>query len=90
MKSEISRLNLNWSTVNIQGSKQTNKPGGLAYLAGLVSKTGGNIIRTVHNTSSDGSFSLRLVLAGIDEVGREKLAELFRASQMDLDKVEIV
>ena len=81
---------MNWNTVKIQGSEKTNKPGGLAYLAGLVSSSGGNIIRTVHNTSSDGSFTLRLVLAGITEAGRDKLIELFETSSMDLEKVEIV
>ncbi len=34
----------------------TNKPGVFAYLAGLVSRFGGNILRTV-NTFSDGSFT---------------------------------
>ncbi len=89
-ESEITRLSMNWNTVKIQGSEKTNKPGGLAYLAGLVSSSGGNIIRTVHNTSSDGSFTLRLVLAGITEAGRDKLIELFETSSMDLEKVEIV
>jgi len=88
--SEITRQSLNWTTVNIVGSNRSNKPGVLAYLAGLVSKSGGNIIRTVHNTSSDGSFILRLVLAGIYEENREKLTELFASSSIDLEIVEIV
>jgi guanosine-3',5'-bis(diphosphate) 3'-pyrophosphohydrolase len=88
--SEISKQSLNWTTVNIVGSNRSNKPGVLAYLAGLVSSTGGNIIRTVHNTSSEGSFILRLVLAGINDEAREKLTELFASSSIDLEIVEIV
>ena len=48
-EAEISRQSLDWTTLRIQGSNQTNKPV-LAYIAGLVSSSGGNIIRTVHNT----------------------------------------
>ena len=46
----ISREDLGWTTINIVGPTNTNKPGVLAYLAGLVSEFGGNILRTVNNT----------------------------------------
>jgi hypothetical protein len=86
----ISRAVLNWVTVEVSGSNIANRPGVLAYLAGLVSEAGGNIIHTIHTTSPDGSFYLRLVLAGLDEERKENLHELFSKSRFPLDKVEIV
>jgi hypothetical protein len=86
----ISRAVLNWVTVEVSGSNTANRPGVLAYLAGLVSEAGGNIIHTIHTTSPDGSFYLRLVLAGLDEERKENLHELFSKSRFPLDKVEIV
>jgi (p)ppGpp synthase/HD superfamily hydrolase len=86
----ISRVALNWITVEVTGSNAANQPGVLAYLAGLVSETGGNIIHTIHTTSNDGSFYLRLVLAGLDEEHKDQLRELFAKSRFPLDRVEIV
>ena len=44
---------LGWTTINLLGSKDSNRPGVLAELAGLVSQYGGNILRTVNNTFPD-------------------------------------
>ena len=86
----ISRAVLNWITIEVSGSNTANRPGVLAYLAGLVSEAGGNIIHTIHTTSADGSFYLRLVLAGLDEERKEHLRELYSKSRFPLDQVEIV
>jgi len=86
----ISRDELAWTTINILGPNQTNRPGVLASLAGLVSEAGGNIIRTVNDTFADGGFSLRLVLSGMDEESKKKLLDLIRSSDITLSKVEIV
>lgn len=86
----ISKNALQWSTIEVAGSNATNRPGFLAYIAGMVSDSGGNIIRTINNTSPDGSFYLRLVLAGLKDETKARLSELFRQSKFPLDKVEIV
>jgi Guanosine polyphosphate pyrophosphohydrolases/synthetases len=86
----ISRMGLGWITVELSGSNTANRPGGLAYFAGLVSAANGNIIRTVHTTAEDGSFYLRLLLTGITDEGKQMLSEAFAKSRFPLDRVEIV
>ena len=86
----ISRSALNWVTVAVLGSNNSNRPGVLSYLAGLVYEAGANILRTVSTTTKEGSFSLRMVLGGLDEVSKHKLTSLFEQSRFPLDKVEIV
>jgi GTP diphosphokinase / guanosine-3',5'-bis(diphosphate) 3'-diphosphatase len=86
----ISRLVLGWTTINIVGPSNTNRPGVLAYLAGLVSRYGGNILRTVNNTFSDGSFTLRWVIQGLNEERKQALLKAFLNCEINLDKVEIV
>lgn len=89
-ESGISREVLGWTTINIVGPGNTNKPGVLAYLAGLVSNFGGNILRTVNNTFPDGSFTLRWVIQGLDEARKDELMEAFIHCEIELVKVEIV
>jgi (p)ppGpp synthase/HD superfamily hydrolase len=86
----ISREVLGWTTINIVGPSNTNKPGVLAYLAGLVSEFGGNILRTVNNTFLDGSFTLRWVIQGLDENLQDDLKQAFLNCEIKLSKVEIV
>jgi (p)ppGpp synthase/HD superfamily hydrolase len=86
----ISKEILGWSTINIVGPSHTNKPGVLAYLAGLVSRYGGNIIRTVNNTFQDGSFTLRWVIEGLDEAKKRELLQAFLTCEINLTNVEIV
>ena len=86
----ISREVLGWTTINIFGPSHTNKPGVLAYLAGLVSRFGGNIIRTVNNTFSDGSFTLRWVIEDLDTGQKDALLESFLNCEVPLTHVEIV
>ncbi len=86
----ISKECLGWSTINIVGPGNANRPGVLAYLAGLVSNFGGNILRTVNNTFSDGSFTLRWVIQGLKEVQKQALLEAFLECEIKLKHVEIV
>ncbi|MBG0771819.1 MAG: hypothetical protein H0S82_08920 [Anaerolineaceae bacterium] len=86
----ISREVLGWTTINIVGPGNTNKPGVLAYLAGLVSNFGGNILRTVNNTFEDGSFTLRWVIKGLDDARKDDLLVAFINCEIELVKVEIV
>ena len=86
----IMREVLGWTTINIFGPSNTNKPGVLAYLAGLVSQYGGNILRTVNNTFNDGSFTLRWMIKGLDEENRQELFETFLNCEVSLTQVEIV
>lgn len=86
----ISRAILGWTTINIIGPANTNKPGVLAYLAGLVSRFGGNILRTVNNTFHDGSFTLRWVIQGLDENKKQALLQAFLNCEIPLTRVEIV
>jgi len=81
---------LGWTTINIIGPANTNKPGVLAYLAGLVSRFGGNILRTVNNTFHDGSFTLRWVIQGLDEDKNQALLQAFLNCEIPLTRVEIV
>ncbi len=86
----ISRAVLGWTTINIIGPSNTNKPGVLAYLAGLVSRYGGNILRTVNNTFPDGSFTLRWVIEGLEEDKKHELLQAFLTCKIKLTNVEIV
>ncbi len=86
----ISREILGWTTINLIGPSYTNKPGVLAYLAGLVSNYGGNILRTVNNTFQDGSFTLRWVIHGLDDEKKHNLLQAFLTCEIQLTHVEIV
>ena len=81
---------LGWTSLNITGPNNTNQPGVLAYLAGLVSRVGGNILRTVNNTYPDGSFTLRWVIKGLDEEKKKELYKIFNECKIQLTKVDIV
>lgn len=67
-----------------------NRPGGLAYLAGLVSEAGGNIVRTVSTTNNEGRFYLRMVLSEMDESKKNNLNTLLSQSRFPLESYEIV
>ena len=86
----IMRAVLGWTTINIFGPSDTNKPGVLASLAGVVSEFGGNILRTINNTFEDGSFTLRWVIKGLDEDSKAELLEAFLSCEIPLTQVEIV
>jgi (p)ppGpp synthase/HD superfamily hydrolase len=86
----LSRKDLGWMTVSIIGPADTNKPGVLAYLAGLVSRFGGNILRTVNNTFADGSFTLRWVIQGLNPDKKDDILHEFLHCAIPLTDVEIV
>jgi guanosine-3',5'-bis(diphosphate) 3'-pyrophosphohydrolase len=86
----ISQASLHWNTVEIQGASVFNRPGGLAYLAGLVSEAGGNIVRTVSTTNNEGRFYLRMVLSEMDESKKNNLNTLLSQSRFPLESYEIV
>ncbi|MHB8135551.1 MAG: HD domain-containing protein [Anaerolineaceae bacterium] len=87
---EISKTGLNWTSINVFGAKMSNKPGVLARLAGMISDAGGNIVRSVNNTLSDGGFYLRLVLADVESSKLEKIRDSYRESGMEFEDIEIV
>ena len=86
----LSKEILGWSTINIIGPANTNKPGVLASLASLVSQFGGNILRTVNNTFNDGSYSLRWVISSLDDAKKQELFDAFLNCGIPLSQVEIV
>ncbi len=85
----ISRTALRWTSLLVEGPQATNRPGGLAYFASLVSEVEGNILRTVSSTSKSGDFRLRMILGGIEEEQRQVLIDRFNASRFPITKVEI-
>jgi (p)ppGpp synthase/HD superfamily hydrolase len=86
----ISKEVLGWSTINIVGPSNTNKPGVLASLASLVSQFSGNILRTVNNTFTDGSFTLRWVIKGLEKDHQSALLDAFFNCGIELTQIEIV
>jgi (p)ppGpp synthase/HD superfamily hydrolase len=86
---KITRSALRWTSIHIEGSTSSNRPGGLAYFAGLVSEKGANIIRAVHTTTKNGGFQVRMVLTGLDDVQKDRLYWLFKEGRFLLDSIEI-
>lgn len=86
---EISFSALNWTTIHITGNKSSNKPGVLARLAGLISDAGGNIVRSVNNTSTDGSFYLRLVVEGLDKDKQQFIQDAYWVSGIRFEVIEL-
>ncbi len=81
---------LHWSTIDLIGARQSNRPGVLAKLAGAVSDAGGNILRSVNDTFPDGRFALRIVVKDLPPEKHTTLREAFAASNVDLMWIEIV
>lgn len=81
---------LNWTTVSITGSASANRPGVLAILARVVSDSGGNILRSVNNTRSNGEFYIRLVIGNLSPEKREKLRIAYQECGIELQSIEIV
>jgi len=81
---------LNYTTINITGSVVANKPGVLSRLTGMVSIHGGNILRSVNNTASDGSFSLRLVVKNLIPEDKLHLMQAFSSADLEITSIEMV
>jgi guanosine-3',5'-bis(diphosphate) 3'-pyrophosphohydrolase len=86
----ITYENLRWTTINMIADPDYNRPGVLSRLAGLVSKHGGNILRSVNNTQPDGGFYLRLVIAFMEGEQKAALEKAFRSSDLKFRLLEIV
>lgn len=86
----ISKARLNWTTINIMAGHASNQPGVLARLAGLISDAGGNILRSVNDTTSDGGFALRLVVQGLSAQQAEMIQDSYWTSGFIFDLFEIV
>lgn len=80
---------LGWTTVDMVGTQGANRPGVLAQLALLISQAGGNILRSVNNTLSDGGFYLRLVVGNLSTRNRAALRKQFEASGIEMETLEI-
>ena len=86
----IVRGSLHWTTINLLAPVESNIPGVLAQLAGLVSHHDGNILRSVNNTLPDGGFSLRLVVSFPDEVTKTAIEQTLRSAGIAFQIFEIV
>ena len=86
----ITGKDLNWTTIQIVGCPETHRPGVLAQLAGMISRAGGNILRSVNDTLPDGGFMVRLVVRSLDEEALENLRESFDKLDIEFDVIEIV
>jgi (p)ppGpp synthase/HD superfamily hydrolase len=86
----IARDVLKWTTISLHAEAEYNKPGTLSRLAAIISRRGGNILRSVNNTLPDGSFSLRLVVAQLDAAHLTSLRRAFKSSGIVFRLLEIV
>lgn len=85
----IKESTLHWTSLQIRGNNSSNRPGALAYFAGLITEAGGNILRTVNTTSKNGDFHVRLVLKGLENEQKDYLKKLFAESRFPLLEIEI-
>lgn len=85
----VTREQLNWTTVYVEGASPSNRPGVLATLAHLVSEQGGNIIRSINNTTTDGSFTLRLVIKDLSPEQAVRLRQSYENCGIGLKILEI-
>jgi GTP diphosphokinase / guanosine-3',5'-bis(diphosphate) 3'-diphosphatase len=86
----IVRGALRWTTVNLTAGAESNKPGVLSRLTGVVSAHSGNILRSVNNTIADGGFNLRLVISFPEDISKEAIEQTFRSSGIPMRVFEIV
>lgn len=78
-----------WTSILITGSNKANRPGILASIAGLISKSSFNILRTVNHTFKDGTFQLRMVLPGLTDEQIAYLYQILDLQTFQLEKLEI-
>ncbi|MDO9088366.1 MAG: HD domain-containing protein [Anaerolineaceae bacterium] len=86
----LSSEKLNWTTINIQSGLYANRPGVLAKLAGLISDSGGNIVRSVNNTMPDGGFYLRLVVENMKTDKKALMEQASEISGINIIEIDIV
>lgn len=80
---------LQWTSIQIRGTNNSNQPGGLAYFASLITQAGGNILRTVNTTAKTGDFDVRMVLNGLSDEQKSLLHNLLNESRFPLTEIEI-
>lgn len=86
----LTKANLGWTSIQLAGPVNSNKPGVLTRMTGIVTSVGGDIIRTVTNTHHDGSYSIRLVVRGLTPEKEQTLRDVYNASGIPLIQMEIV
>ena len=86
----ITKDALAWTTISITGTGDAHRPGVLAQLAGLVSRYGGNILRSVNNTLPDGGFDLRLVIHHLTCEQEVQLKQAYAGSGIEFSALEVV
>jgi (p)ppGpp synthase/HD superfamily hydrolase len=86
----INKESLGWTTINVIGTGHSHRPGTLVAIAQVISKTGGNILRSVNNTLPDGGFEIRLVVRYIDPEKIPLIEKAYWESGVELKSVELV
>jgi guanosine-3',5'-bis(diphosphate) 3'-pyrophosphohydrolase len=87
---KVTKENLGWLTIDILGSSKANRPGVLVTVAGFVSASGGNIIRSVNNTFQDGSFAMRLIVINISPERQQQLNQDLLNCGIEFQNLELV
>lgn len=78
-----------WISVYLVGKEGSNRPGVLAQLAGVVSRAGGNIMRSVNNMLPNGGFTLRLVVRDLSDDQIDDLRQAFAECDVELETIEV-
>jgi (p)ppGpp synthase/HD superfamily hydrolase len=81
---------LGWSSILLVADKRYNRPGVLSQLAGIVSESGGNILRSVNNTLPNGGFLLRIVIGSLDLKQKSSLKDTLLHSGIVFSQMELV
>jgi GTP diphosphokinase / guanosine-3',5'-bis(diphosphate) 3'-diphosphatase len=86
----FTKSGLNLSTVSLVGSQEANRPGILAFLAGMVAKEGGNIMHMVQDTLPDGGFMTRFLVKGLTTEIEERLRQDYADCHVPLTSIVVV
>jgi (p)ppGpp synthase/HD superfamily hydrolase len=86
----VTKEDLHWTTININGASQSNRPGVLVKLTGVVSRLGANIIRLITDTLPDGSFYFRLVIKDLPPKNINKIIQGYHTSNIELKSIEVL
>ena len=86
----LTKEKLNCTTINLVASEESNRPGILAFLTGIISKEGGNIWRLTDDTHINGGFNSRFIVQGLTKEKEERLKRAYQECHVRLDIIEIV
>ncbi|NSW53053.1 MAG: HD domain-containing protein [Anaerolineae bacterium] len=70
-KVAITRKELGWSTIFLEGPPHANQPGVMAHLAGLIWQANANILRVVNNTYPNRGYEIRIVTVKLSSEQKE-------------------